>query len=230
MPDLLDRIRKELGARIAELRPLVEEYGRLDAALGALGDVGGQRPGRTKQSTAAGAADAAVRKPPARSKAKRARRGAHREAVLQAASERPGATRGELAAVTGIDPNTLSALLGRLVKAGDLRAQELPIGQTGYVLPDPPSAMQPAQPPPVDDAPAGGEAPGAAASSGSADAPATGDDGADAPADGEEDADADAPADAEAPAADAEAPAADAPATPADAATGGDEATPDDAP
>jgi hypothetical protein len=33
MPELLDRIRSEMSARLAELRPLVDEHTRLNAAL-----------------------------------------------------------------------------------------------------------------------------------------------------------------------------------------------------
>ena len=36
MPDLLDRIRAEMSTRLAELRPLVDEHRRLEAALEAL--------------------------------------------------------------------------------------------------------------------------------------------------------------------------------------------------
>lgn len=38
MPEILDRIRAEMSARLAELRPLVDEHTRLDAALQTLGD------------------------------------------------------------------------------------------------------------------------------------------------------------------------------------------------
>jgi len=39
MPDLLKDIREQLGARLAELRPLVDEHGRLNAALKALSEI-----------------------------------------------------------------------------------------------------------------------------------------------------------------------------------------------
>jgi DNA-binding IscR family transcriptional regulator len=53
---------------------------------------------------------------------------------LRAAQERPGATGAELAAVSGIQRNTLNALLARLVKSGELQTRALPTGRTGYVL------------------------------------------------------------------------------------------------
>jgi hypothetical protein len=36
MPDLLDKVRSEVDERLAELRPMVEEARRLEAALAAL--------------------------------------------------------------------------------------------------------------------------------------------------------------------------------------------------
>jgi hypothetical protein len=54
--------------------------------------------------------------------------------VLQAAENRPGATSAELAAASGVQRNTLNALLARLVKSGELRTEALPTGATGYVL------------------------------------------------------------------------------------------------
>ena len=38
MPDLLKDIREQLDARLAELRPLVDEHGRLNAAMKALSE------------------------------------------------------------------------------------------------------------------------------------------------------------------------------------------------
>jgi len=42
MADLLEQIRQQLSARLAELRPLVDEHARLEGALQALGEP--QRP------------------------------------------------------------------------------------------------------------------------------------------------------------------------------------------
>lgn len=137
LPDLLDRIREELNARLDELRPLVDEHGRLESAMHALANV---RPGPTSTASASAPIKTtkarAQKTPPERRK--RAPRGANRQAVLRAASERPGATSAELAAVSSVEPNTLSGLLGRLVKAGELQTRALPTGRTGYALADPP--------------------------------------------------------------------------------------------
>ena len=138
MPDLLNDIREQLNARLAELRPLVDEHGRLNAALQALGEA----TPRAARAAPAETTSARTHKPPPAKRRKRAPRGANRQAVLQAVSERPGGTRAELAAVSGVDPNTLSALLARLVKADELQTRVLPTGRTGYALAD----SAPAQP------------------------------------------------------------------------------------
>jgi hypothetical protein len=126
LPDLLDRIREELNARLDELRSRVDEHGRLEAAMHALASV---RLGPTSTASASApvkTTKARAQKMPPAKRRKRAPRGANRQAVLRAASERPGATSGELAGVSGVEPNTLSGLLGRLVKAGELQTRALP--------------------------------------------------------------------------------------------------------
>jgi hypothetical protein len=135
VPDLVDRICEELDTRLAELRPLVDEYGRLAAAVEALGDV-------QRDAPVAVPASPSVQTRPRKTSRKRAPRGANREAVLKAARERPGVTGAELAAVSGVERNTLNALLSRLVKRGELQARALPTGRTGYVVGEraPPSA------------------------------------------------------------------------------------------
>ena len=143
MSDLLKDIREQLDARLAQLRPLVDEHARLNAAMKALSETKPRAAGATPASSPVKTTSARARKPPPPAKPrKRAPRGANRQAVLRAASERPGGTRAELAAVSGVDPNTLSALLTRLVKAGELQTRALPTGRTGYALAD----SAPAQP------------------------------------------------------------------------------------
>jgi hypothetical protein len=132
VPDLLDHIRQQLGARRDELRPFVEEHHRLEAALLALGEI-------AREPAAPAPAAAPAQASPRTSKAtaappKRARRGANREAVLRAVEERPGGTSAELSAVSGVARNTLNGLLARLVKNGELQTRDLPTGRTGYAL------------------------------------------------------------------------------------------------
>jgi hypothetical protein len=131
VPDLLDRIREEISTRLAELRPLVDEHGRLAAAAQALGDAQSEAPVPAPASTPVQTKHPKTSAVQAR---KRAPRGANREAVLRAAQERPGATAAELAAVSKVERNTLNALLARLVKSGELQTVALPTGRTGYAL------------------------------------------------------------------------------------------------
>jgi hypothetical protein len=131
VPDLLDRIREEIDTRLAELRALVDEHDRLVAAVQALGDV------HSEAAVPPPASPPVQTKPRKTSSAQartRAPRGANRAAVLRAAQERPGATGAELAAVSGVERNTLNALLARLVKSGELQTLALPTGRTGYAL------------------------------------------------------------------------------------------------
>ena len=140
----------EINTRLSELWPLVDEHRRLDAALQALGDRARTAPvpppPEPKASARPRARTAGRAKP-----RKRAPRGANREAVLRAVTDRPGATSAELAAVSGVERNTLNGLLARLVKDGELQKRSLPTGRTGYALGD----VRPA--PSAGAAPAGGE-------------------------------------------------------------------------
>ena len=135
MPELLDRIRQEISTRLTELRPLVDEHARLDAAMHALGEAP-KRAAVASPTSSPRQPKARAQKPPAVKPRKRAPKGANREAVLRAARERPGATAAELAAVSKVDRNTLNVLLSRLVKAGELQKRALPTGRAGYALGD----------------------------------------------------------------------------------------------
>ena len=67
MPDFLEEKRKEISQRLKELRPLVDEYHRLEAAEQALSGVGSTTARRAAPaaSTARAAAPAAPRAPAA---------------------------------------------------------------------------------------------------------------------------------------------------------------------
>ena len=135
MADLLDRIRVEISTRLSELRPLVDEHRRLDAALRALSEPTSKGPAPPPATSPARSRPRVRAKTPTRRR-KRAPRGANREAVLRAVMDRPGATSAELAARSGVERNTLNGLLARLVKAGELQTRQLPTGRMGYVLGD----------------------------------------------------------------------------------------------
>jgi Fic family protein len=134
MPDLLDRVTTEIRARLEASRAAVAEYERLEAALRALDGGGGSAAtsGLTRrEDDALPGQRTTTRRGSTR---KRAPRGANREAVLRVVSERPGVTAAELAAASGVERNTLYALLATLTKRGELERHELPGGKTGYAL------------------------------------------------------------------------------------------------
>ncbi len=117
MADFLDEKRNEIGARLKELKPLVEEYRRLEAAAAALDGVPATRQG-------SGSAR------PARSGAKRrssgggGRRGRPKGSgtrgaeALALVKESPGITIPELAEKMGIKQNYLYRVLPGLAEDG----------------------------------------------------------------------------------------------------------------
>jgi len=131
--DFLDEKRKEITDRLKELKPLVDEYHRLEAAASALAGVGGSAiraaadvatgkrgPGRPRGTAAKKPAAAkAARKPakaPAKAGAKRRagrRKGSGTRAAeaLSFVQGQPGITIPELAAKMGIKQNYLYRVL-----------------------------------------------------------------------------------------------------------------------
>ena len=118
MADFLDEKRSEIGARLKELKPLVEEYQRLEAAAAALDGV----------PTTKGPAGGSAR--PARAAAKRrssgggGRRGRPKGSgtrgaeALALVKESPGITIPELAEKMGIKQNYLYRVLPGLAEDG----------------------------------------------------------------------------------------------------------------
>ena len=125
MPDLLDRIHREIRERLAASRAAVEESARLEAALEALSGAGtseaaAARPGRPTKAPAVQAARS------------RAPRGANRGAVIAAVADRPGTSAGEIAASAGVTRRVVDAQLRQLVAEGLLVKRDLPSGRSGY--------------------------------------------------------------------------------------------------
>jgi hypothetical protein len=122
--DFLDEKRKEIADRLKELKPLVDEYNRLEAAAGALDGVGGSSAGTTRTRTASGkrgpgrprgaASKATARKAgrPAKRRAGRRKGSGTRAAeALALVQGQPGITIPELAAKMGIKQNYLYRVL-----------------------------------------------------------------------------------------------------------------------
>ena len=110
MADFLDEKLKEIDGRLKELRPLVDEFNRLEAARQALAGVGGKP-----------AAPAPARRRRASSNGRRGRpRGSGTRAAqaLQLVGEKPGITIPELAAAMGIKQNYLYRVMPGLAEDG----------------------------------------------------------------------------------------------------------------
>jgi hypothetical protein len=111
MSDFLDEKRKEIELRLRELRPLVDEFHRLEEAARALDGVGGQAP----------------RRRPARRRPSGGRRGRPRgsgKRAIQAQElvrARPGITIRELADAMKIKPNYLYRVMPTLEKEGKVK-------------------------------------------------------------------------------------------------------------
>ncbi len=127
MPDFLEEKRKEITDRLKELKPLVDEYHRLEAAASALAGVGGaavrtatevatgkRGPGRPRKAPAKATATKAPRKAgrPAKRRAGRRKGSGTRAAeALSLVKGQPGITIPELAAKMGIKQNYLYRVL-----------------------------------------------------------------------------------------------------------------------
>ena len=125
MADFLDEKRKEITERLRELKPLVEEYHRLEAAAAALDGVGASTTARRAPRT---------RRPGARSSngssgSTTGRRGRPRgtgtrsKEALEVVRNRPGVTIPEIAEAMGIKQNYLYRVLPALQKDGMVRKE-----------------------------------------------------------------------------------------------------------
>lgn len=139
MPDVLSSTSREIEKRLAQLRPIVEEFERLIAAEAALAGIHGTTPaprrrgpgrpkGRNTRTTTAAATKAAAKpavkpaKAPARKPAKRRAAGRPKGTggraaqALQLVQAQPGITIPELAQAMGIKQNYLYRVMPGLQK------------------------------------------------------------------------------------------------------------------
>ena len=127
MADFLDEKRSEIAARLKELRPLVDEYQRLEAAAAALDGVPANAPAGRGHGTAAVGRRARTQTAPKRAKSngsgtgRRGRpkgtgtRGAEALALVRS---KPGITIPEIAEQMGIKQNYLYRVLPGLADDG----------------------------------------------------------------------------------------------------------------
>ena len=122
MADFLDEKRKEIQARLKELKPYVEEYELLQAAENALSGIGNGTP-RAAKPAASGSAPARRGRPKnAAGSGRRGRpkggAGTRATQALDLVKERPGITIPELAEAMGIQQNYLYRVLPGLAEEG----------------------------------------------------------------------------------------------------------------
>lgn len=128
MTDFLDEKRQEIAQRLKELRPLVDEYHRLDAALQALDGVGAgtgaatARRAPTKRATSA-ASTAAAKSAGTGRRGRPKGSGNRGNEALALVKERPGITIPELAEAMNIKQNYLYRVVPGLQKDGLVRKE-----------------------------------------------------------------------------------------------------------
>jgi hypothetical protein len=121
MADFLDEKRKEIQARLKELRPLVDEFHRLEAAERALSGVeapaasgpgagGGTAARRGRRASGSGTGNGRRGRPRGS--------GTRAQEALKLVSDRPGITIPELAEAMGIKQNYLYRVMPTLADEG----------------------------------------------------------------------------------------------------------------
>ena len=123
MTDFLDRTRKEIGARLTELEPLVDEYERLQSALSALEEVAtasaptaAARRGARHKTTASPERPRGAHTQRRRGRPKGS--GTRGAEALQLVRSQPGITIPQMAEKMGIKQNYLYRVLPALANDG----------------------------------------------------------------------------------------------------------------
>ncbi|HEV7808051.1 MAG TPA: hypothetical protein VGO80_19705 [Solirubrobacteraceae bacterium] len=116
--DFLDEKRNEIGARCKELRPLVDEYRRLEAAAAALDAVSRPTPARSRKTPAAVPAPVRKRSSPNGRRGRPKGSGKRGAEALALVGASPGITIPEMADKMGIKQNYLYRVLPGLAEDG----------------------------------------------------------------------------------------------------------------
>ena len=124
MADFVDKKRAEMEKRLKELKPLVEEHDRLEAAIAALGGVGSSRSSSTSRRQAPPARKRGATKAAGRRKAGSGKRGRPKgsgkrgKQCADLVKKNPGITIPEIARKIGIKQNYLYRVMPALQKEG----------------------------------------------------------------------------------------------------------------
>jgi hypothetical protein len=114
MADFLDEKRKEIDARLRELRPLVDEFNRLEKAAAALSGVGGTQRAAAAPRRRGGGGGGGTRRGRPRGSGNRAKQ------ALELVRTRPGITISEMASAMKIQPNYLYRVMPTLESDGQV--------------------------------------------------------------------------------------------------------------
>jgi ribosomal protein S25 len=114
MADFLEEKRKEIDARLRELRPLVDEFNQLEKAAAALAGVGGGAKPRARRASTA----------PRRKRGRPRGSGNRAKQALELVRARPGITITELADTMGIKANYLYRVMPTLQKEGQVKKRD----------------------------------------------------------------------------------------------------------
>jgi hypothetical protein len=143
--DFLDEKRREINDRLAELKPLIDEYNRLQAASTALAGVGGSSPAPASRAASTPAAPAAT---PARRGPGRPKGSKNRTTTGKRRGRPPGSKNKTTAAASAPAATTATAATprrraGRRKGSGTRAAQALSFvtGQPGITIPELASKM-----------------------------------------------------------------------------------------
>jgi CRP-like cAMP-binding protein len=133
MPDFLEEKKREIDARLKELRPMVDEFRRLEAAAAALEGVPSGTNSRTsaaptrrarRRTAGSGAATGRTRTGTGTGRRGRPRgSGTRSKQALELVRTRPGITIPEIAEAIGIQQNYLYRVLPALQKDGLVRKE-----------------------------------------------------------------------------------------------------------
>lgn len=128
MTDFLDEKRREINDRLAELKPLIDEYNRLEAASKALAGVRGSAPA-ANAAAAPASPGAPVRRGPGRPRGSKSRKTTARR------GRPPAAPKAEATTATTVTPRRRA---GRRKGSGTRAAQALSFvtGQPGITIPE----------------------------------------------------------------------------------------------
>jgi len=126
MADFLEEKKREISARLKELRPAVDEYHRLEAAHRALegvGDDGGSGGGRRGGGSGSGGSRRRSSGGPGQGRGRPRGSGARADQARKLVAESPGITIPEMAQKMGIQQNYLYRVLPGLEQEGHVRKE-----------------------------------------------------------------------------------------------------------